>query len=320
MLETTAPSPDHTQPVSDRTDTATPETDQEAVTTDPNTVCWNVEPMETDSTSYVALEVDHSDGYSVGQCHFNDYVSSPSSKKYTYSSEKTIHVDSLNIHLTGQFLTSFSGVDRATPQFGYLIEDDAGGFRYTFIIDAQTEKVIGYQHYDYFQENNIEGKQLGEKEFEEAVSSIKEKLFSYLGISDTYVLMEVSTGTKSTSFMYAHIVDGIRTREGLRLQVAHNGDLVGYNAYIPWKMQDVTLSAPVNAEHLHTAVTQKIAMIYADVKGYTVTGSYDPDDWRLIRLEDGRIAVDVLVDIDCTSDDPEMSICAESVRIYVVIQ
>ena len=56
MLETTAPSPDHTQPVSDRTDTttpetdqeavatdrtdtATPETDQEAVTTDPNTVC-----------------------------------------------------------------------------------------------------------------------------------------------------------------------------------------------------------------------------------------------------------------------------------------
>jgi len=320
MHEATAPSPDHTQSVSDRTDTTTAETDQEAETASPNTVCWNVEPVEGTATPYVALEVDHSCGYSVGQHHFTDYFPSPSSEKYTYSPQKTIHVDSLNIHLTGQFLTDFSGVDQATPQFGYMIPNSDGGYRYTFTVDAETEKVIGYQYYDYFQENNMEGKQLGEKEFEEAVSSIKEKLLSYLGISDTYVLMKVSVGTKSTSFTYAHIVDGISTLEGLRIQVAHNGDLVGYNAYIPGKMQDVQLSAPIDTEQLHTAVTQKIATIYANVKNYTITGSYDPDQWRIIRLDDGRIAVEVHVEINGTAIGSDESYCDEDVILYVVIQ
>ena len=268
---------------------------------------------KTEITKYTALEFGASDSGVVN--HKLDIVLN-----------KTTYVDTTSDTLKSvDFLGTEYNAKYEKSEKGYYYNENVDYFEVTdkyahdFGINRNTGRIDVCEMYMVNYAQIKEGSQkLSRDECQEIALDI---LKQYVNL-DEYVLTKAATGDlieyKVYDFWFTRIIDGVKTNDKAYIVITEYGDLFNYIFTCLGEMKDAIVPTKEELSDMKVAIDTKVNSIYANVKkSYTV--EYEIRDEYFVRLADGSYAMEYVVDVNLTPNDPEGLKLKEKISLLVYV-
>ena len=274
--------------------------------------------VETKPSKYTALEFSASDS-GVGANHKTEIVL----KKTTYSDTTSETLKSIN------FLGTEYNVKYDKSEKGYyhnedldLYKDVTDGYIYDFSVNRDTGRVDKCILYG---KNYAQEKEGAKTLTEDKCKNIAVSILNKYENADAYTLTNVETTSyimegnyKVYRFWFTRIIDGIETKDKAYIVITEYGDLDTYIFTCLGEMKDAVAPTKEELSMMRDAVDEKVKSIYANVeKSYGV--EYEIRDEYFVRLADGKYAMEYVVDVDLTPNDPEGLTLKEKISLLVYV-
>ena len=123
---------------------------------------------------------------------------------------------------------------------------------------------------------------------------------------------------KVHNFWFTRIIDGIETKDAAYIVITEYGDLWQYIFTCLGEMKDATVPNAEEISAIEKCVDEKVKSIYANVsEKYSI--EYEIRDKYFVKLEDGKYAMEYVVDVHLEYKDSEDSGFAERISLLIYV-
>ena len=269
------------------------------------------------NTKYKVLEVGSYDNLSGANHHTDIKLSSE-----TYINQNTETLEKFSVNGYEYELKYFES------NKGYLYYDNSDCYN-TITADAYIRIDINkftndVDFYMYAPKKNMyDGTDKNKLSQDECEKIAREYLNKYVNV-DEYKLTLVQYndlieyGGGIYTFGFLRSINGIIAMDGATIVVTVYGDVVVHNFECLGQLEDATVPTKEELSDMKVAIDAKVNSIYANVKKlYAV--EYEIRDEYLIMLEDGKYAMEYVVDVNLTPNDPEGLKLIEKISLLVYV-
>ena len=253
-----------------------------------------------DYNSYEVYEVYSDENQYLGE-HLSEFdLKSDLSKELKLIKNKTVSVNGVEYKvtyedtLTGYWYNGKIDFYEGTTDRGNLIS--LGINRDTGVIDR----------YDNYEKVHIDTSLYTEKTEEECLQIAKDYLSTYVDDIDSYRLDKKSSRQANKvpyySFTFYRYIEEVKTYDLAIIEITYCGDVFSHYFDCLGALKGVNAPDEATLNALNEKVTEKLDEIYSSVKDeYTV--EYGDRDVTLIKLSDGKYAMEYYVDINVIKED-----------------
>ena len=119
-------------------------------------------------------------------------------------------------------------------------------------------------------------------------------------------------------FSFVRIIDGIETKDNAYFEITEYGDLIQYIFTCLGEMKDATVPNAEEISAIEKCVDEKVKSIYANVsEKYSI--EYEIQDKYFVKLEDGKYAMEYVVDVHLEYKDSEDPGFSERISLLIYV-
>ena len=287
------------------------------VTQDDSTV-KNTDSNENEDIekTYTALEFGVSDSYLTGANHKEDVKL----QKTTYSGMARGTSKSINV-LGTEYNAKYDESEK-----GYYYNEDIGYYKnttdeyiYKFGINKTTGRV---DECSLYIKNYPKVKEGSTKLSRDECKEIALNVLEHYANLDEYEITHVGTSDlleyKVHNFWFTRIIDGIETKDAAYIVITEYGDLYKYIFTCLGEMKDAVAPNADEISAIEKCVDEKVKSIYANVtEKYSI--EYEIREKYFVKLEDGKYAMEYVVDVDLTPEKSEEYGFSEKISLLVYV-
>ena len=274
---------------------------------------------ETKPSKYTALEFSASDS-GVGANHNMD-IKLETTKYFDTTLKELKNINLLGFDYNAEYKESqnsyYYNVDVDCYESTIRKEYD-----YEFEINRKTGRV---DRCLLFQFNYLSTKGSSPKLSKEECENIALNILSQYVNTDDYILKDsyksfYTTGGRYETYIFSfvRVIDGIETKDNAYIEITEYGDLIQYIFTCLGEMKDAVAPTKEEISMMQDAVDEKVKSIYSNIeKSYGV--EYEIRDEYFVRLADGKYAMEYVVDVDLTPNDPEGLTLKEKISLLVYV-
>ena len=274
---------------------------------------------EDKAKTYTALEFGVYESYLSGANHKEDVKLSKTS--YSAMARGT----SKNINVLG---TEYNiKYDESKKGYYYnqnidYFEDTTKEYGYEFGINQNTGRVDKCL---LFHNNYLETKDTSPKLPEEECKNLAVKILGQYVNVDEYNLQNTQKSFYTTGgryetyiFTFARIINDIETKDQAYIEITEYGDLIQYIFTCLGEMKDAVAPNADEISAIEKCVDEKVKSIYANVtEKYSI--EYEIREKYFVKLEDGKYAMEYVVDVDLTPEKSEEYGFSEKISLLVYV-
>ena len=214
-------------------------------------------------------------------------------------------------------------------QRSYLYKEDVDFYRSvddTYIIEFGVNKNTGVvDNCRLVNKKYLSSKDDSQKLNQDECTKIAYQILEQYVNLEEYTLTLIQKDYRTTGgrydiyeYWFYRIIDGVKTNDKAYIVITEYGDLYGYQFNCLGEMKDATVPTKEELSDMKVAIDAKVNSIYANVKKlYAV--EYEIRDEYLIMLEDGKYAMEYVVDVNLTPNDPEGLKLIEKISLLVYV-
>ena len=274
---------------------------------------------ETKPSKYTALEFSASDS-GVGANHNMD-IKLETTKYFDTTLKELKNINLLDFDYNAEYKESqnsyYYNVDVDCYESTIRKEYD-----YEFEINRKTGRV---DRCLLFQFNYLSTKGSSPKSSKEECENIALNILSQYVNTDDYILKDCyksfyTTGGRYETYVFSfvRVIDGIETKDNAYIEITEYGDLIQYIFTCLGEMKDAVAPTEEELSGMRDAVDEKVKSIYSNIeKSYGV--EYEIRDEYFVRFADGSYAMEYVVDVNLTPNDPEGLKLIEKISLLVYV-
>lgn len=268
----------------------------------------------SEANTYTVLEVGGYDNFS-GANHMEDItLDNENYSKVLVIPQKTVKING------NDWKVEYCG-----SQKGYLYKNDLDNYTRDedgVFVDIGINKDTGtVDSYMWVDQKYVESQTGAELTEEECLDIAKTYLGDYVKTDEYEVVnvryLEIPEYKAIYDFEFARVIDGIKTSDTAYIGVSVFGDVISHLFVSLGELADAEAPTEKEMEIIQDHVDAKLAAIYENVSSkYDI--SFEIEDTVLVRLSDGKYAMEYYVRTDLVAKDTQAKV-AEATKLLVYL-
>lgn len=268
----------------------------------------------SEANTYTVLEVGGYDNFS-GANHMEDItLDNENYSKVLVIPKKTVKING------NDWKVEYCG-----SQKGYLYKNDLDNYTRDedgVFVDIGINKDTGtVDSYMWVDQKYVESQTGAELTEEECLDIAKTYLGDYVKTDEYEVVnvryLEIPEYKAIYDFEFARVIDGIKTSDTAYIGVSVFGDVISHLFVSLGELADAEAPTEKEMEIIQDHVDAKLAAIYENVSSkYDI--SFEIEDTVLVRLSDGKYAMEYYVRTDLVAKDTQAKV-AEATKLLVYL-
>ena len=268
----------------------------------------------SEANTYTVLEVGGYDNFS-GANHMEDItLDNENYSKVLVIPQKTVKING------NDWKVEYCG-----SQKGYLYKNDLDNYTRDedgVFVDIGINKDTGtVDSYMWVDQKYVESQTGAELTEEECLDIAKTYLGDYVKTDEYEVVnvryLEIPEYKAIYDFEFARVIDGIKTSDTAYIGVSVFGDVISHLFVSLGELADAEAPTEKEMEIIQDHVDAKLAAIYENVSSkYDI--SFEIEDTVLVRLSDGKYAMEYYVRTDLVAKDTQAKV-AETTKLLVYL-
>ena len=268
----------------------------------------------SEANTYTVLEVGGYDNFS-GANHMEDItLDNENYSKVLVIPQKTVKING------NDWKVEYCG-----SQKGYLYKNDLDNYTRDedgVFVDIGINKDTGtVDSYMWVDQEYVESQTGAELTEEECLDIAKTYLGDYVKTDEYEVVnvryLEIPEYKAIYDFEFARVIDGIKTSDTAYIGVSVFGDVISHLFVSLGELADAEAPTEKEMEIIQDHVDAKLAAIYENVSSkYDI--SFEIEDTVLVRLSDGKYAMEYYVRTDLVAKDTQAKV-AEATKLLVYL-